>query len=173
MGSSCTTLLSYSLPPHRGRVGGVYKKDASRVEKTNAAWKKQLSAQEYAVLRLGGTDRPNTGIYNKVLPTSGYFQCRACGTPLYSWQAKFKCGCGWPAFSKCYKGHVKTRTDNSIGLSRIEIMCSGCDGHLGHVFVGEGLTKSNERHCVNSTSIHYVDAKGPNIPEVTVASSPA
>ena len=65
-------------------------------------------------------------------------------------------GCGWPAFDKCYKGGVKTIEDNSYGMRRIEILCARCDGHLGHVFVGEGMTKTNERHCVNSASVKFV-----------------
>jgi methionine-R-sulfoxide reductase len=84
--------------------------------------------------------------------TEGHFACRACNAPLYSAEAKFKSGCGWPAFDKCYKGAVATVTDSSFGMRRVEILCAACGGHLGHVFEGERMTPTNERHCVNSVS---------------------
>lgn len=71
-------------------------------------------------------------------------------------------GCGWPAFDKCFKGSVVTETDNAYGMRRVEIMCGKCGGHLGHVFEGERMTPTNERHCVNSVSVKF--QKGP-IPE--------
>ena len=77
---------------------------------------------------------------------------------LYSAAAKFDSGCGWPAFDKIVDGAVVTQTDRSLGMSRVEIMCAGCGGHLGHVFEGERMTPTNERHCVNSISIKYVNA---------------
>ena len=80
---------------------------------------------------------------------------RGCKKPLYSAEAKFKSGCGWPAFDKCYKDSVETFEDNTHGMRRIEITCAGCDGHLGHVFVGERMTPTNERHCVNSVCLTY------------------
>jgi methionine-R-sulfoxide reductase len=82
----------------------------------------------------------------------GHFVCRACNAPLYSAEAKFKSGCGWPAFDKCYKGAVATKTDSTFGMRRVEILCGTCGGHLGHVFEGERMTPTNERHCVNSVS---------------------
>ena len=111
------------------------------------------------MLRNKGTERPGTGEYNRFYPKEGYFACRGCGNPLYSADAKFKSGCGWPAFDKCYTNAIKTHTDNSLGMQRVEIMCAKCNGHLGHVFRGEGFTKTNERHCVNSISVKYVAMK--------------
>lgn len=92
----------------------------------------------------------------------GHFTCRACGKPLYSAAAKFDSGCGWPAFDKIVQDSVVTKTDNSFGMMRVEIMCAGCGGHLGHVFEGERFTSTNERHCVNSLSVQYVDAPLPD-----------
>jgi len=126
---------------------------------TDADWKNKLSREEYRILREKGTERAGTGKYDKFYPKEGHFQCKACGNPLYSHQAKFNSGCGWPAFDKCYAGAVKTRTDNSHGMKRVEIMCANCDGHLGHVFVGERATSTNERHCVNSVSVKYIKAQ--------------
>ena len=120
-------------------------------------WRAQLTPFEYKVLREKGTE-PRGGEYDGFYPKAGegHFVCRGCKNPLYSAEAKFKSGCGWPAFDKCYKGGVKTIEDNSYGMRRIEILCARCDGHLGHVFVGEGMTKTNERHCVNSASVKFV-----------------
>ena len=124
---------------------------------------------EYRVLREKGTERPGTGEYNKFYPKDGHFVCAApsCATPLYSAAAKFDSGCGWPAFDKIVEGSVVTQTDMSMGMKRIEIMCAKCGGHLGHVFEGERFTETNERHCVNSVSVKYVDAPlGEDVSEV-------
>lgn len=86
------------------------------------------------------------------LAKEGHFVCRGCKTPLYSAKAKFDSGCGWPAFDKCYKGSINTHVDSSMGMRRVEITCATCGGHLGHVFEGERMTDTNERHCVNSVS---------------------
>ena len=125
------------------------------VVKDDAVWRDELSPGQYAVLRDKGTERPGTGEYNKFYPEAGHFACAACGTPLYSAAAKFDSGCGWPAFDKIVKGAVVTQTDTSLGMKRVEIMCAGCGGHLGHVFEGERFTPTNERHCVNSLSMKY------------------
>ncbi|CAM9750887.1 unnamed protein product [Choristocarpus tenellus] len=127
------------------------------VQKTEDEWRTQLSADEFHVLRSKGTERASTGEYDKFYPSKGegYFVCRACGNPLYSAEAKFNSGCGWPAFDKCFRGAVVTETDNAYGMRRIEIMCGRCGGHLGHVFEGERMTHTNERHCVNSISVKF------------------
>jgi len=125
------------------------------IQKSPGEWKSVLSADEFRILRLKGTERPMTGEYNKYYPKEGFFKCAACGNPLYSAASKFDSGCGWPAFDKCYQGSVTTEVDASMGMRRVEIMCSSCGGHLGHVFEGEGFTNTNERHCVNSVSVKY------------------
>ena len=122
-------------------------------------WRKVLSRQEFNVLREKGTERPGSGEYDGFYPKEGHFVCRGCGNPIYSAEAKFQSGCGWPAFDKCYKGSIRTETDVTLGMKRVEIMCGACDGHLGHVFEGERMTPTNERHCVNSVSIKFVDGK--------------
>ena len=105
-----------------------------------------------AHILIPGTEAPGTGEYNKFSPSEGHFVCKACENPIYSHGAKFDSGCGWPAFDKCYTGSVATTKDGG----RVEITCAKCDGHLGHVFAGEGFTDTNERHCVNSVSVKYV-----------------
>jgi peptide-methionine (R)-S-oxide reductase len=99
--------------------------------------------------------------YDKFYPKEGHFVCAGCGQPLYTAAAKFDSGCGWPAFDKIVDGAVVTQTDETLGMTRIEIMCSSCGGHLGHVFPNEGFTPTMERHCVNSVSVKYTDAPLP------------
>lgn len=134
----------------RMMAGTTADKDPKQI--TEPEWRQLLSPEEYHVIRQKGTERPGTGEYDGFYPKEGYFACRACGNPLYSAESKFRSGCGWPAFDKCYENAVKTKTDISFGMRRIEIMCNRCDGHLGHVFEGERMTPTNERHCVNSVS---------------------
>eukprot|EP00900_Chrysochromulina_parva_P021119 jgi/Chrpa1/3640/Chrysochromulina_OHIO_Genome00013590-RA len=135
---------------------------------TAAEWKVKLSDFEFQVLRNKATERPRTGEYDSFYPSAGdgYFVCRGCGNPLYSAESKFKSGCGWPAFDKCYKGSVKIIEDNTHGMRRVEILCNNCDGHLGHgkllrLFEGERMTPTNERHCVNSASVKFVKGVPP------------
>jgi len=139
------------------------------VVKSEQEWEAKLSPEEYKVLRLKSTERPGTGEYDKFYPKEGYFACRACSNPLYSAQSKFNSGCGWPAFDKCYKDSVNVHMDCSLGMVRKEIVCHKCGGHLGHVFTGENLTATNERHCVNSISVKFV--KGQQAAEEEVVAS--
>lgn len=125
--------------------------------KDDAAWRRQLTRAEYAVLRRKGTERPYSGAYDAFFPEQGHFVCAACAAPLYSATAKFQAGCGWPAFEACYAGAVDAVPDGH----RTEIVCRACRGHLGHVFTGERLTATNERHCVNSVSVKYQKGAAP------------
>ncbi|CDJ31998.1 selR domain-containing protein, putative [Eimeria mitis] len=100
-------------------------------------------------------DRAYKGKVKAVLDLSGGM--RGCLSPLFPASSKFKSGCGWPAFDRAYKGKVKAVLDLSGGMRRWEIICSTCGGHLGHVFNGERFTDTNERHCVNSLSIKYME----------------
>jgi len=123
-----------------------------RIEKTEAEWKLVLKVEEYEILRNKDTERPGSGEYNKC-KDKGVYCCRACGNPLYTYKSKFDSGCGWPAFDRHIPGSIKTVTDETFGMKRVEIMCGACDGHLGHVFEGESYTETNTRHCVNSLSV--------------------
>lgn len=124
-------------------------------------WRSQLTAEEYRVLRLKGTEAAGSGEYDRVYPVEGYFVCRGCTNPLFSAEAKFRSGCGWPSFDRCYAGAVRVQPDVSHGDRRIELVCAQCDGHLGHLFSGEGLTEHNQRHCVNSISIKLIKQAPP------------
>jgi peptide-methionine (R)-S-oxide reductase len=128
----------------------------SAVVQSNDEWKKVLTEAEYHVLREKATEPEGTGEYDDFHPVDGYFTCRGCGNPLFSSDAKFKSGCGWPSFDRCYVGSIVPRADFSHGGRRVEIVCVRCEGHLGHLFSGEHLTEMNQRHCVNSLSIRFV-----------------
>ena len=113
-----------------------------------------LTKREKHILVDKGTEAPFTGKYNDHFE-AGIFICRACKTPLYESKTKFNSSCGWPSFDDEIKGSITRYPDHSNGSIRTEICCSNCDGHLGHVFDGEKITKKNTRHCVNSISIQF------------------
>ena len=125
--------------------------------KTEKYWEKNLSKKEFQILREGGTEQPYTGKYNNHFE-DGVYICKGCGKPLYKSKSKFDSGCGWPSFDECIKNSIEYKKDFKIGVLRIEILCSNCGGHQGHVF-NDGPTKTNQRYCVNSASIDFIPKK--------------
>ena len=125
--------------------------------KTEEYWERKLSIKEYDILRRGGTELPYTGKYNNHFE-DGIYVCKGCGKPLYKSKSKFDSGCGWPSFDECIKNSIEYKKDYKIGVLRIEILCSNCGGHQGHVF-NDGPTKTNQRYCVNSASIDFIPKK--------------
>lgn len=117
---------------------------------------KKLTPEEEAVIVHKATERPFTGKYDNFYE-KGTYVCKRCGAPLYRSESKFDAGCGWPAFDDEIKGAVK-RVPDADGM-RVEIICANCGAHLGHVFVGEGFTKTNTRYCVNSISMDFIPDK--------------
>ncbi|KAH8684769.1 methionine-R-sulfoxide reductase-like protein SelR [Tricladium varicosporioides] len=126
------------------------------LQKSDDEWKAVLNKEQFRVIREKGTEAPFTGKYDKHMPEAGVYTCAGCDAPLYKANHKFKSGCGWPAYFDSIPGAVTRHTDNTLGMSRTEIVCSNCGGHLGHVFKGEGYaTPTDERHCVNSVSLNF------------------
>jgi len=113
----------------------------------------ELTEFEKSVIEGKGTERPYTGLYYKN-NEPGTYLCKKCNAPLYRSTDKFDAHCGWPSFDDEIPGAVKRTTD--IDGMRKEITCAKCGAHLGHVFVGEGLTAKNTRHCVNSISLNFI-----------------
>lgn len=125
------------------------------LDKPDASWREQLNDLEYQVLRHGGTERPFVGEYTNTT-TEGVYSCKGCGTELFRSDHKFESTCGWPSFFEPLAGdRVRQLTDTSFpGRPRIEVRCAACDGHLGHVFEGEGYdTPTDLRYCINSVSL--------------------
>ena len=121
-------------------------------------WKK-LTPAEAAVIEGKGTERPFTGKYYR-FDEPGTYTCKRCGAPLFSSDAKFDAGCGWPSFDQALPGAVDERMD--ADGQRTEIVCARCGAHLGHVFHGEGFTPRSTRHCVNSVSLDFDPADSPD-----------
>lgn len=130
------------------------KKTTFTVVKTDAEWKKQLTAEQFEVLRNKGTERPFTGEYVDNFQ-KGKYVCAACDNVLFLSDAKFHSDCGWPSFDKAIKGSVEYVEDTTFGMKRVEVNCGRCGGHLGHVFT-DGPTKTGDRFCTNSVSIKFI-----------------
>ena len=124
-----------------------------KINKSNEEWKKILPPDVYHVPREGGTEMPFTGelLHNK---ESGMYTCSNCGQELFTSDAKFDSGTGWPSFDKAIPGGTEERQDNSMGMKRTEVMCSKCGAHLGHRF-DDGSTETGARLCMNSLALDF------------------
>jgi methionine-R-sulfoxide reductase len=128
------------------------------VSKTEEEWKAELSPERFDVLRHAATERPFTGSLLHV-DDAGVFTCGGCGQHLFTSEQKFDSGCGWPSFDACEPGSIIEREDRSLLQRRVEILCSQCGGHLGHVFP-DGPTPTGLRYCVNSLAIDFAAKNG-------------
>jgi peptide-methionine (R)-S-oxide reductase len=135
--------------------------DTANVVKSDEEWRKTLTPEQYRVLREAGTERPFGAAYEEFRKQgAGTYVCAACGAELFSSKEKFDSHCGWPSFyDPANAKNVIIRDDSSFGMTRTEVICARCGGHLGHVFKGEGYpTPTDQRYCINGVSLKFVPA---------------
>jgi peptide-methionine (R)-S-oxide reductase len=129
------------------------------VKKTDAEWRKTLSPEQYAILRHHDTERPYGKVYDEFKKQAeGTYYCVGCNAELFTSKEKFDARCGWPAFYDASQHkNIKTIRDTSAGMLRIEVRCRVCEGHLGHIFEGEGFnTPTDQRYCINGKVLKFV-----------------
>ena len=128
------------------------------VEKSDSEWQRELTPEQYRVLRGHGTERAGTSTLNEE-HRAGVFRCAGCGQPLFESDAKFDSGTGWPSFFKPLDGAVGTSRDEAYNMQRTEVHCSRCHGHLGHVFP-DGPRPTGERYCMNGAALAFAPEAG-------------
>lgn len=126
----------------------------NKIVKTEEEWKKELSEEEYKILRKKATEAPFTGEYYKKFE-DGTYKCAACGSMLFDSSHKFDSSCGWPSFDESIPDAVTYTEDNTLGMKRIEVTCFRCGGHLGHVFPDGPKETTSKRFCINSKSLKF------------------
>jgi peptide-methionine (R)-S-oxide reductase len=142
--------------------GGIKKQEKERqmdtkvypVTRTDAEWRKLLSAEQYHIMREHGTERPGSCALN-FEKRAGTFICAGCDQPLFVSKKKFESGTGWPSFNDPEKGSVETTSDRTFGMVRTEVHCSRCGSHLGHVFP-DGPPPTGQRYCINGVAMKFM-----------------
>jgi peptide-methionine (R)-S-oxide reductase len=133
-------------------------KSVTTVAQTEDEWQKRLTSEQFHVLRKHGTEPPGSHPLNRE-KRSGTFRCAGCGQPLFSSETKFESGTGWPSFWNPLDGAVATTTDRSHFMTRTEVHCSACGGHLGHLFP-DGPRPTGLRYCMNGTAMEFAPEEG-------------
>ncbi len=123
-----------------------------KINKTEEQWKKELTPEQYQILRGKGTEAPFTGKYVNT-KDKGVYVCSACGSRLFSSDTKFESGTGWPSFDSAIPGAVEFREDNEHGMRRTEVRCANCGSHLGHIFDDGPADTTGKRFCINSACL--------------------
>ena len=129
----------------------------SMMQKTDDEWRKELTSDQYQVLRKHGTEPAGSSALNHE-KRDGMFKCAGCGEPLFSSDTKFESGTGWPSFCSPLDQAVETSTDRSLFMTRVEVHCARCGGHLGHVFP-DGPQPTGKRYCMNGVSLKFEPEK--------------
>ncbi len=131
---------------------------AEKITKSEADWRKELTPEQYHILREKGTERAFTGEYAHT-KTPGVYRCAACGQELFDSDTKYDSGSGWPSFYQAMDpDKVELHDDNAFGMRRTEVICSKCESHLGHVFP-DGPNPTGMRFCINSASLKHEEKK--------------
>ena len=133
-----------------------------KIIKTDAEWKNILTPEQYQVLRKSGTEPAFSGEYDHFYE-KGIYYCAACNTPLFTSKSKFDSGSGWPSFDNHIRNNVGFHEDTKYGITRIEIICNVCSGHLGHMFMDGPKKTTGKRYCVNSIALKFKKTQQNNI----------